>query len=209
MKDLNKILLTLIFICKGLNSCSQNIGIYGGLNLSDVGSSSTNSVQTGFHFGASTQLLLKNNSFVEISAYFSRKGFRSIETFPYEYGPPEKVKVQLILNYLEHSFCFKQKIIINKCKLHAILGPILAIGLRGKYMYDYTDSGIDEDASVKWDRDNFNRIDCGLKGGFGIEFNTWQIDAAYTYGVLNISNNRNWQNRTLSFSLTKWFGKLE
>lgn len=194
---------------------SQELAIIGGMNISKmtVKDDEDNYVKlikdeggkvkarVGGHIGLLYGYNIKDNILLQTGFMFSTKGFKwSYVEKDYGYQFEERVKIKL--NYLEIPFLASyQHSLSNDLKLHAGLGPVLAIAISGKMHSKYRD---EETWRGQKDIDTYEykeklignkdksdneikRGDLGLMFQVGIQYNKYKLGLFYNQGLLNIS----------------------
>lgn len=102
-------------------------------------------------------------------------------------------------------------------KMYVTLGPVIGIGLAGRYKSSSTFLGETTNyiGDIKFgsnaDTDNLKRFDLGLAAGVGYQLSNVQFGINYNHGLMNIaantSNGTVFNNRSLSVTIGYTFGE--
>ncbi|MDY0103650.1 MAG: porin family protein [Lentimicrobium sp.] len=247
MKKSNRFLMLIILAALTFSVRAQvTLGVKVGANLSNIHQDYKDSdaedvtkIRPGFHFGLTADVPFSDNFSFQPGLLFSTKGCNYDINYT-EDEVPSKGVAELVtiegdastaLNYLEIPLHFAYK--ANDFQVFA--GPYVALGLSGKYKYDYTMSSVfgslnvnDEIklkpafGEVNWDdlaedEDAFSALDYGLNFGVGYTVGPVLIQAGYSLGLGNISPKyEGWSdtdrsdykdlNRVISLSVSYFFG---
>ena len=115
--------------------------------------------------------------------------------------------MDLTLNYLEIPILGVLSKDFGKFKAFLKAGPYIGVGLTGNYKMESEYLGMieSEEEKVKWDDDDFKRLDYGLLFGTGLEYNSFSLGCSYGLGLANFSQYSEEgdmiKNRTLNVSL--------
>ncbi len=173
-------------------------GVRFGLGLSTVNSDSPyldgNKTRTGFVGGVvvGTRLSDVTPLYLEGGIYFTQKGGKSEnkgEKFTYQ------------LDYVEMPLTFKYKVDLGyDVALEPFAGGFFACGVNGK-IKDYQNRAAYSSFSDEY-RDNFNRLDGGIRVGCGLSIDQMYLEAAYDFGLANVGKDNFDDTHTGAFNLT-------
>ena len=220
MKTLIKLSLVGLFLL--LPTCiyaDQPIryGVVGGVNVSSIHASGTD-YKAGFHVGGKMDVLISNNWYLDVSALFSMKGWKSTQYLHYfEEEILETDKYTLNNYYFEVPIHAMYKIQVSpKVSINLSAGPYLGLGLFGKVHVkaktsSYSDLGktleeAKDSASLYKSGSGDKRFDFGIGAKVGVEINKkFQISAGYDWGFLKSNSGDDSQNRNIPISFTYIF----
>ena len=173
------------------NSLSPKLGVKAGVNLTNmyVQDVSDENMKVGLNAGFFAKLPLTRGFSIQPELLYSSKGAK--ETYNnFLQGSGE---YRFNLNYIELPVLA----VINVGKnfnIHA--GPYIS------YLASVNIKNMDDKGNIQGtdelNAENFNRIDYGIAGGFGIDVQNFTIGARYTYGLREIG-----KSGSLSGDLTK------
>ena len=203
---------------------AQNIGLKGGLNLSNMlfkedGETYSDDfkMRPGFNIGATAEFPLSEMFSFETGLLLSTKGFNySLEES--EMGESFKLESNINLLYLDIPIVAKSSFDLGyDKKIFATFGPYVGIGISGKSKIKMTYDGETEsdEETIEWGSDeessDFKRLDFGLTIGAGVEINSVLIGLNYSLGLANISpytdNGNMINNRVLGLSVGYKFSR--
>jgi opacity protein-like surface antigen len=204
-------------------SNAQTFGVKAGLNLANMHTEDDSGTlsddfksQVGFHAGVTAEFPITEMLSFEAGLLASTKGFKqdSEETI---LGTTVSYKASSNLLYVDVPLTLKATFgISDGANLFVQAGPYLGMGLSGKYKTETTVAGQTEkeESDIKWgsnaDEDDLKRMDFGLTGGAGVEFNNISVGLSYGLGLANISayteENAKINNRVLGISVGYKFG---
>lgn len=206
MKMLQKlIMLLLLFKVSGLTHAqspktsksifSSTFGIKGGVNLSNLYVNDVNSENSklGFQLGFFVKAPIAPMFSIQPELIYSQKGSQvSYDNFF------AKGKVSYNLHYIE----LPVMAVVNLSKnfnVHA--GPYISY-LAGVTVKNKANNGI-YDFEREINRDNFETLDYGIAGGFGIDAKNVGVGLRYNYGLKEIGRERQVFGQPYSFSNAK------
>lgn len=222
MKILKLVTLAVIISCSNSLLFAQKFGIRAGGNAStmlmkDNDNTYTSTPIPGFHVGVFYNYELKNTLSFQPEIHFTTKG--TANKYSYDSGFLGMVdsKVELTTYYLDIPLNVKSTFDLFKNKMYVTLGPVIGIGLAGKYKNSMTLMGetTTDSGDIKFgsnaDSDDMKRLDVGIGAGVGYQLNHLQFGINYNYGLLNVSANTSNgtinYNRNLSVTIGYTFGK--
>ena len=101
--------------------------------------------------------------------------------------------------------------------MYVTLGPVIGIGLAGKYKNSMTLMGetTTDSGDIKFgsnaDSDDMKRLDVGIGAGVGYQISNAQFGINYNHGLMNIaantSNGSIFNNRSLNVTIAYTFGE--
>jgi hypothetical protein len=172
-------------------------GLVGGLNLSTFGGSDVTGVdyQLGFTLGAFARMPLTPNWSFQPEVEYTTKGARETSD-----ANGTRVTANMVISYVEVPLLFRvSSSPIRDGRLYAEFGPALAtklncsLGGRG--------NGVTLTTSCDNTNANVKSLDAGGVVGAGYEFpagmHALSIGVRYDYGLIELSNNSNAENRNL------------
>ena len=173
------------------NALAPKFGIKGGVNLTNmyVQDVSDENMKVGFNAGFFAKLPVTRGFSIQPELLYTSKGAK--ET--YNNFIEGEGEYRFNLNYIELPVLAVFNVAKN-FNLHA--GPYISY-LAAANIKDLKDDGT-MDEITELDADNFNRIDYGVAGGFGIDISNFTIGARYNYGFREIG-----KSGSLSGRLTK------
>lgn len=160
------------------NGLRTKFGLKAGLNLANLYSDNVKdeNFKAGLNAGLFAKLPVARGFSIQPELLYSNKGARQT----YDIGPFEG-EYRFNLHYIELPVLA----VINVAKnfnIHA--GPYVS------YLAGANITRLDEDNDVNditnLEADNFNRIDYGLAGGIGLDFQNLTVGARYNYGLNEI-----------------------
>lgn len=172
------------------SSLSPKFGIKGGINLSNlyVDDVKDENMKVGLNVGFFAKLPLTRGFSIQPELLYSNKGAK--ETYDNVLG---KGEYRFNLDYVELPVLA----VINLGKNFNIQG-----GGYISYLAAVNIKDLDNDGTITNVKDlnaeNFNRIDYGLAGGFGVDIQNFTIGARYNYGLREVG-----KSGSLSGDLTK------
>lgn len=219
MKTLFRNLTIALFSACALNTSAQGILVQGGLNLSHLTIKMDGDVdnegrkfQPGFQVGMLYELPTRADNFVFVPGIlFSSKGTR-VKIEESLFGETFKATTKINLYYLEMPLTARYYFDAGSARMYFAAGPYVALGLLGNAKMEMSFMGESESDSedIEWGEDGLNRFDAGVIGGFGVEFGQLQIGAQYGWGLFNILNGGDSDNKisngVLSFTMAYRIG---
>lgn len=189
MKNLNK-LATMVVLTGSLflnkataqQSSAPSIGLKGGVNISNL---ITNEVDdknalVGFNVGLYTNFPIVDKLSLQPEFNFTTKGSEVTYNNLFDNGTRK-----FTLSYLEIPVLLKANLTKN-FNLH--FGPYLS------FLVDSKIKQVSSDGSTSFtqlDEDNFNKVDAGLSGGLGFDFENIGIGLRYNYGLTTVGKDQN------------------
>jgi hypothetical protein len=173
------------------NALSPKFGIKGGVNLTNmfVNDVSDENMKVGFNGGFFAKLPVTRGFSIQPELLYTSKGAK--ET--YNNFIEGKGEYRFNLNYIELPVLAVFNVAKN---FNVHVGPYVSY-LAAANIKDLKDDGtMDQITELK--ADNFNRIDYGVAGGFGIDISNFTLGARYNYGFREIG-----KSGSLSGELTK------
>lgn len=214
MKKVVTIIACLFALGVSNKAKAQRIGFEGGLNQSNVILSIDDEElykstlnKSGVRFGLNYDHSITDLFGLETGVYFSQKGLLAEEVTEIGFFGSAKTTMDLTLNYLEIPILGVLSKDFGKFKAFLKAGPYIGAGLTGKYKMESEYLGMieSEEEKVKWDEDDFKRLDYGLLFGTGLEYNSFSLGCSYGLGLANFSQYSEEgdviKNRTLNVSL--------
>lgn len=206
------IYLFIFFLASGLLTTQAqsrlSYGVKAGINRSSADHNYYNfKSQLGFHVGVIADYQLKNNFFLRSGVDFTTKGAECEELWTNPDGETASVKYNF--NYLQLPVLLGYKIpVYNQTNIFFNAGIYLSYGIyaREKRAYIISANSYSESQHKGFDDCGFWKVDFGLVGGLGIEYQRYFGMFNYEMGVVNehkpaYGGNPNWKNRNLTFSL--------
>jgi len=168
--------------------------------------------KVGLQLGAGFEITVNKFLAIQPELLFHQKGWRT------DYSEDGfSSKTSALLNYIELPILVEAKF----GKFYVDAGPSIALGIGGKYKYEYSSQGDTEkgDGKIKFGKepdDNEediyldNAVDFGLQMGGGVKAGPLVIDFRYGIGLSNIQDsldgfNGDWKMKNRSFQLTVGF----
>lgn len=207
---------------------AQNIGLKGGLNLSNMffkedgeTYSEDFKMRPGFNIGATAEFPLSEMFSFETGLLLSTKGFNHSLEYSLEdteIGESIKLETNISLLYLDIPFVAKSSFDLGyDKKIYATFGPYVGIGIIGTRLIKLTYDGETESDGefIEWGSEEsssyLKRLDFGLSIGAGVEINSVLIGLNYSLGLANISPNTDngnmINNRVLGLSVGYKFSR--
>ena len=222
MKILKLVTLTAIISCSNFLLFAQKFGVRAGGNAStmlmkDNQNTYTSTPIPGFHVGVFYNYELKNTLSFQPEIHFTTKG--TVNKYSYDSGFLGVVdsKVELTTYYLDITLNVKSTFDLFKNKMYVTLGPVIGIGLAGKYKNSMTLMGetTTDSGDIKFgsnaDSDDMKRLDVGIGAGVGYQISNAQFGINYNHGLMNIaantSNGSIFNNRSLNVTIAYTFGE--
>jgi hypothetical protein len=173
------------------NSLAPKFGIKGGVNLTNmyVQDVSDENMKVGFNAGFFAKLPVTRGFSIQPELLYTSKGAK--ET--YNNFIEGEGEYRFNLNYIELPVLAVFNVAKN---FNVHVGPYVSY-LAAANIKDLKDNGT-MDEITELDADNFNRVDYGVAGGFGIDISNFTLGARYNYGFREIG-----KSGSLSGQLTK------
>lgn len=184
--------IVVIVIAQGASA--QTVRTFAGYQISrlqtDGSMDNSYGLKPGLHLGATVELPLSKRFSFESGFLFNTKGSKFAPSREYN-GKNIVMSGTLNLAYAEVPLAVRYYISTGKVKTFVFLGPYLGVGIRGRSRGTLASDSevITTDANV-WEKEDFiyNRIDYGLKGGFGVEVNRLSLQLFYSHGLRNLND---------------------
>lgn len=159
----------------------------------------------GFHGGASFDYLFTDRFSLEAGLLYMQKG-GTLEFSSNIFGFQLSSKGEFSLHYIDIPLQAKYRFGNGDVRFFLALGPYMGIGLDGKVKITTNANGAPETSTETVDFDtDLNRLELGLCGGAGVEYNSFLLGLNYSYGLNNLdrsaSDNDIFKNRVFSVSL--------
>lgn len=222
MKILKLVTLTAIISCSNFLLFAQKFGVRAGGNAStmlmkDNDNTYTSTPIPGFHVGVFYNFELKNTLSFQPEIHFTSKGTSSKYSYDSGFLGVVDSKVELTTYYLDITLNVKSTFDLFKNKMYVTLGPVIGIGLAGKYKNSMTLMGetTTDSGDIKFgsnaDSDDMKRLDVGIGAGVGYQISNAQFGINYNHGLMNIaantSNGSIFNNRSLNVTIAYTFGE--
>lgn len=189
---------------------AQTIGVKGGMSLSNMliededGTYSDDfEYRVGVHIGLELISPISDNVSFKSGLQVTTRGFHQSEEIE---GISLEAKFNLL--YLDIPMTMMLKIPTETVDLYGILGPYVGFGLTGTSEGTFEGEGISgsEKIEVNWgndeENDDLRRIDYGLVLGGGVDFGSFALEVAYSYGLANISAYQEYENKAANRLVT-------
>lgn len=182
MKKLRLSLMVAMLAIVTAASAQLNLGVKGGVNMSNFYGQELNdkNAKIGFHAGLSMDYDFAPSMAIQSGLFFTTKGY-SVKGNSLEYTE------NLMYLQVPVHFAYKQEVTPGtRIVFHA--GPYVAYGVAGKRTLK---AGTLEGNSDKIFGDGvlqYKPFDAGLGLGVGAEFGSFLVDVGWDMGLLNISN---------------------
>ncbi len=190
MKKLKLSLVVAMLAMVTVASAQMNLGIKGGLNMSNFyGDELTDkNMKLGFHVGLAADYDFAPNMAIQSGLFFTTKGSEVTTSF---LGTEGKFTQNLMYLQLPVHLAYKVDVTPGtRIVFHG--GPYAAYGLAGKVKASAEGIGSIEDDKVFGDGiGQYKPFDAGLGIGVGAEFGQFLVDLGWDFGLVNISNANN------------------
>jgi hypothetical protein len=221
----NKIYTLIIAAALMTTAKAQQFNIKAGLNvysmlveLSDKTPFELKSTNLmGIHAGGSFDYFLNDRLSVEMGLLYMQKGYSGSDEFEIDPillpGIKGTVNFDFRLHYLDIPLQMKYRFGNRDVRFYVAAGPYIGIGLDGTIKFEAKSNfpGMEPEAneeSIKWgddpNNDMLKRLEFGVCGGGGIEYNNFLLGINYAYGLNNISSSSTegtLKNRVFGISL--------
>lgn len=202
--------LGIICVLGFLSSNAQiQLGITGGVDYSSMntrleyqnvlGIKGTSS----YHFGIASKYSVKENFYLAADLLFSKKGFRQSNR---QYFRDSLTNFNVSLYYIELPILMEFKAKFEKVNILFGIGPYISYGIGGNVKLDINSLSTDLNYSekIRWSKyysdpnnigerivydygySKIKRLDYGAAIRFGVEFNSFILNAEYKYGLANL-----------------------
>ena len=222
MKNVIKLLIFVLVVSMTTGAFSQNFGLKGGLNLSNILAKDDNTTYSddfkmnpGFHIGATAEFPFSDMFSFETGLLLSTKGYKISEEETFM-GKKIEMKIKTNLFYLDIPLTAKASFDLGDAKVFGLFGPYIGMGLTGQSKTVTTIDGKTEKEKedVEWGsekgKSDLKRLDFGLTIGAGVEIDLFQIGLGYNLGLANISpyndGGMKINNRVIGLSVGYKFG---
>lgn len=160
---------------------SPKFGLKAGLNLANlyVDEVKDENFKAGFNAGVYAKLPVTRGLSIQLELLYSNKGAKVTYDLPGILGGDGEYRFNL--HYVELPVMAVINVVKN-FNIHA--GPYVSYLAGANVTRLDDDNDINEITELK--ADNFNRIDYGLAGGLGFDFQNLTIGARYNYGLREI-----------------------
>ncbi len=182
MKNSNKIFFASLvlsfmsFTSAQAQEKTPSYGFKGGLNFSNfyVDNVDDSNMLTGFNAGLYAKFPITNSIAIQPEINYTTKGSEQI----YDNGVVQGTS-KFNINYIEVPVLLVANITDN---FNVHVGPYAAYMVSGKTKND-SNFGSSES---ELDTDDFNKIDAGISGGLGLDFDVVNFGVRYNYGLTKI-----------------------
>jgi len=207
----------LILLLISLNTLkAQRIGIIGGENIASLvksdnliirsfkGEIGKEKMRFGYSLGIIINIPLREKLSLESSILYSTKGNKSelsTNNGKNSYLTGYDLFSETQLNYIDIPVNLKISHPLGVVRIFVAIGPYFAIGTKGTVNRDITFryyNGRVDQSEDKYDlqlgnssSDHIKRFDYGVGYRLGVEYNSFQLGASYSQGLLNIFPNQN------------------
>jgi len=213
MRKLRILMLAICTVISVSESFAQIFEIKTGVNLSTMFSkdrfgnySKDYTLTSRFLIGVTTEIPLTELFSIESGLLFSSKGYKLDKYFAmWEDSEPIRLYQKAVLNYIDIPLSFKASTLFRKLLIYGNVGPYVGIGLSGKIIADESSGDIikrNEYRHKMGTDGTWKRFDYGLQAGAGVEINRIVFGLNYSYGLANISQNRDYENKNRIIGLT-------
>lgn len=186
MKKMRIMLVAAMLVMVTAVSAQMNLGIKGGVNMSNFYGDelNDNNVKIGFHIGLAADYDFAYNSAIQTGLFFTTKGAKYNNTVGELSGD-----VNVNPMYMQLPVHYAYKIDVSpgtRVVLHA--GPYAAFGVGGKSKISGSlgSVGAEIETDVFGDDGFLKRFDAGLGLGVGAEFGPLLLDLGWDMGLVNI-----------------------
>lgn len=197
--NLKSTIVTIALLMFGLSLNAQDkkvtAGVKAGMNLSTItGDADDVDSKFGYHVGVTIDYELTENLFLMSGVEFTTKGAK--EKGEMETGYDWNADVELTVNpmYLQVPIHFGYKLDIAKeTKMVFRAGPYVAFGVGGKAKL--TGNYIADEKTNVFKTNGYKNFDFGFGLGTGVEFKKYALNVGYDFGVTNIDNTKDKDER--------------
>lgn len=157
-------------------------GIKGGLNLSNLYTEDVDdqNVLLGFNLGVFVELPITSRISLQPEFLYTTKGAELKYNNAFIQGTGK-----FRLNYIEVPLLLKLNV-TDKFNVH--FGPYAAYLIDAKITNEDANGNINFESDVN--KDDLNKLDFGLAGGFGINFDGFGLGARYNYGLSTVGKEK-------------------
>ncbi|MGZ9736442.1 porin family protein [Flavobacterium sp. GNP002] len=182
MKNSNKIFFASLvlsfmsFTSAQAQEKTPSYGFKGGLNFSNFYTDNVDdsNILTGFNAGLYAKFPVTNSIAIQPEINYTTKGSEQI----YDNGVVQGTS-KFNINYIEVPVLLVANLTDN---FNVHIGPYAAFMVSGKTKND-SNFGSSES---ELDTDDFNKIDAGISGGLGLDFDVVNFGVRYNYGLTKI-----------------------
>ena len=174
---------------------SAKFGVKGGLNMSNLYTNEVDdeNVLLGFNFGVFLEMPITSRISIQPEILYSTKGAELKYNNAIAQGTGK-----FRLNYIEVPLLLKLNV-TKKFDVH--FGPYAAYLVNSKITNEDQNGNINFENDV--DEDDLNKLDFGLAGGFGFNFDGFGIGARYNYGLKTVGKEQTFLGQTYTFPDSK------
>lgn len=207
---MKKILLSIVAVLFAANSFAQYssggfslsessvyYGIRLGLNVSNISGDDAGNLgaKSGLNFGGVIGLRVSDTTpiFLESGLYYTERGGQ------------KSSKNYAGLDYLEIPILIKYGVQLNdEIAVLPYIGPTFSFGIAGQEKWDaehniYSETTPKTEYSKDSSYEHYNHLDMGIKIGCGIEWNKLYLEAGYQFGLANIRDYKDDEQRGNAF----------
>lgn len=189
--------LVLIFTGASLNAQEKKVtaGVKAGMNLSTItGDADGADSKFGYHVGVTIDYEFSKNLFILTGIEFTTKGAKENVEIPTEYNWGYDAKISINPMYLQVPIHFGYKLdIASETKMVFRGGPYIAYGVGGKAKLTSKYTG-NEKVNI-FRTDGYKNFDFGFGLGTGVEYKKYAFNVGYDFGVINIDNTKDKDER--------------
>lgn len=135
----------------------------------------------GLHIGPTFDIPIGQKMAVQTGLLWSQRGYKVIDK-------SDDFKFVASLNYIDIPLMLAYKHTLSeKMQVYAGTGLYAAVGIMGKYKWDYDGDKDEED--VQWgntNSDDIQRLDLGWETNVGIQYEQVRVNLGYLLGIYNI-----------------------
>lgn len=201
MKNLKKITLAIILalgtstIANAQGPDGTKFGIKGGVNLSNLYTEDVDdqNVLLGYNLGIFIEMPITSKVSLQPELLYTTKGAELKYDNAFAQGTGK-----FRLNYIELPLLLKLNV-TEKFNLH--FGPYAAYLIDSKITNEDANGNINFESDI--DRDDLNKLDFGLAGGFGINFGGFGVGARYNYGLSTVGKEKTILGQSYTFPDSK------
>jgi len=207
------VLITLGFLT---SNAQLKIGITGGIDYSKTNIHRSYQDDFGvkgiaaYHFGLASEYKVNENLYFTTDLLFAKKGFTqptTQETFGKDFLTYNVSDVKVSVNYIEMPVLTEFKVRFEKMNVLFGIGPYIAYGIGGRINLDIESAAtiVNFSDNIYWSKfdwiregtinesivynlghSKIRRFDYGPMIRFGVEYNSFAINAEFQYGLANL-----------------------
>jgi hypothetical protein len=179
-----------------------NIGITGGLNLSNMNDNgeyaNEKSVKPGFQAGLIANFGINDNFSITPELLFSQRGYK-YKAYSFLEDKTQTKSASLTVNYFQLPVNATYKFDLgSSSKLFVFAGPYVGYGLCGRMKVGHEKAKI----SFGSKDEDMKRFDFGLNAGIGYQYENLFLKFQYDPGLFNLSNDKDFKIKNTNFSIT-------